>query len=573
MVLSPGAAKAAARPLAPPKDVPVHTEQPQPELEAVARKPRAPGKWLYSGVGILLVAAVAIALYLSRGGTTAVRFAIEPAGASVSVGGTSCIAPCELQLKPGDYAIEVSRDGYAAAQKQISVGSAPQTVSIQLSAGVTGTGILMLETNVDAAKVRVDGVLRDVTTGKTLTLELPAGRHEISVEKAGYQAVAQQLEVTPNQEVQAQFTLDPVAGAAAVSAEADVIVRGTAGARIVLDGKAVTNIQPDGAASFVVKPGRHQVVVELNGYRPLNTRITAKAGESVRVAAELQAVVSSAPAVEMFEAAPSAIQPGQPTELRWRTSNASSVAIEPGIGAVPLSGSQQVNPTANTTYTLTARGVGRPVQRSVTIAVAPASRQPAPAIIAFDSGSDKIQAGQSAKLIWRTQNATSVSIEPEVGTVDVNGSREVRPAKSTNYVLTAKGPGGAITGSVQITVETAPAAPVENPDVKAVRDTIERFREAYQLRSVEELQKTWRSIPRRTRDALRETFTNRDIRAITVRYDCPGQPVITGDSAQLDCSETLTYTTNVVQRPQTVSIRFLLKKISGTWYVEDHRPR
>jgi hypothetical protein len=521
----------------------------------------------------MLVAAVSTALYMSRGGAAAVRFAVEPAGASVSVAGISCVAPCELRLKPGDYAVEISREGYAPARKQISVGKAPQTVSFQLAAVVAGTGTLALEANVDAVKVRVDGVLRDVTTGRTLKLELSAGRHEISVEKTGYQAAAQQVEVTPNQEVRAQFTLDPLVGAVAVPGDADVIVRGTAGARIALDGQPVATIQPDGAASFVVKPGRHRVAVELNGYQPLNTRVTARAGESLRLTAELQPLANLAPAVETFEAAPGAVQQGQATELRWRTRNANSVIIEPGIGLVPPSGSQQVNPTANTTYTLTARGAGRPVQRSVTIAVAPASRQPAPAIIAFDSGSDKIQAGQSAKLIWRTQNTTSVSIEPEVGTVDVNGSREVRPSNTTNYVLTAKGPGGTVTGSVQVTVESAPAAPIENPDLKAVRDTIERFREAYQLRSIEELQKTWRSIPKRTRDALRETFTNRDIRAIAVRYDCPGQPLITGDSAQFDCSETLTYTTNAVQRPQTVSIRFLLKKISGTWYVLDHRPR
>ncbi len=574
MVLSAGTAAKTARKPAPPQDVPAPVRQPQPrKVEVAGPRSRARGKVLYLGIGVVVVGAVAIALYFTAGRATGVRFAVEPTGARVSVANTSCVAPCELQLKPGDYAVEVTRDGYARTQKQISVGSAPQTVSLRLEAAVAGTGKLVLESNVEAVKVRVDGVLRDITTDKTLTLELPAGSHEVAVEKTGYEAAAQQVEVAPNQEVRLQFTMSPAVGTPAVPVETDVMIRGTAGARIVVDGQPVTRIQPDGTTSFAVKPGRHQIAVELGGYQPFTTRITAKAGESVRVTAELQPLAKPAPAVELFEAATSSIQQGQSTELRWRTSNATAVAIEPGIGTVPPRGSQQVNPAANTTYTLTARGEGEPVQRSVTISVAPASRQPAPAIIAFDSGSDKIQAGQTAKLIWRTQNANSVSIEPDVGTVDVNGSREVKPPKTTTYVLTAKGPGGTITDSVQIAVESPPAAPVVNPEVKAVRDTIERFREAYQLRSIEELQKIWRSIPKRTRDALRETFTNRDIRAITVRYDCAGEPAITGDSAQWDCSETLTYTTNTVQRPQTVPIRFLLKKLSGTWYVDDHRPR
>src|ERR1700683_4120642 len=54
---------------------------------------------------------------------------------------------------------------------------------------------------------------------------------------------------------------------------------------------------------------------------------------------------------------PNTIQAGQSASLTWQTSNATDVSID-GIGAVQPNGSQSVNPTDSTTYTLTAKGAG-----------------------------------------------------------------------------------------------------------------------------------------------------------------------------------------------------------------------
>ena len=48
------------------------------------------------------------------------------------------------------------------------------------------------------------------------------------------------------------------------------------------------------------------------------------------------------------------IMPGQTSTLSWQVSNAESIRIEPGIGAVSALGSRVVKPTATTTYTLIA---------------------------------------------------------------------------------------------------------------------------------------------------------------------------------------------------------------------------
>jgi peptidoglycan-associated lipoprotein len=74
---------------------------------------------------------------------------------------------------------------------------------------------------------------------------------------------------------------------------------------------------------------------------------------------------------------PDTIQPGQSSTLSWQTSNASDVTID-GIGAVQASGSQQVNPTASTTYHLTAKGAGGTQDATTRLTVTPPPTAEAP---------------------------------------------------------------------------------------------------------------------------------------------------------------------------------------------------
>ncbi len=72
-----------------------------------------------------------------------------------------------------------------------------------------------------------------------------------------------------------------------------------------------------------------------------------------------------------------------------------------------------------------------------------------------------IERGQSSTLTWSTTNATDVSIEPGIGSVQASGSRSVRPTESTTYRLTAKGAGGTEGASARVTVTAPPLPPVE----------------------------------------------------------------------------------------------------------------
>ena len=64
-----------------------------------------------------------------------------------------------------------------------------------------------------------------------------------------------------------------------------------------------------------------------------------------------------------------------------------------------------------------------------------------------------ITSGQTTTLSWVIQNATSATITPGVGTVSATtGSVAVSPTATTTYTLTATGPNGSTTQTVQITV-------------------------------------------------------------------------------------------------------------------------
>ena len=83
---------------------------------------------------------------------------------------------------------------------------------------------------------------------------------------------------------------------------------------------------------------------------------------------ELIGVVTPPPVINSFSANPSTINSGGSSALSWSVANADSVSIS-SIGAVALSGSQNVSPSATTTYTLTAIGAGGTRTQNVTVTV------------------------------------------------------------------------------------------------------------------------------------------------------------------------------------------------------------
>ncbi|MFZ0523423.1 MAG: OmpA family protein [Candidatus Acidiferrales bacterium] len=82
----------------------------------------------------------------------------------------------------------------------------------------------------------------------------------------------------------------------------------------------------------------------------------------------------------------------------------------------------------------------------------------APVKATMTNTSANINCGQSTNLEWQTTDAVDVSIDNSVGNVASSGSQAVSPHATTTYTLTATGPGGKVTGTEAVNVNTAVTA-------------------------------------------------------------------------------------------------------------------
>ncbi len=179
---------------------------------------------------------------------------------------------------------------------------------------------------------------------------------------------------------------------------------------------------------------------------------TGADGKTTVTAAVTVTVGSGAvPNVLSFTASPTVAQPGGAVSLCWNVSNATSISIQPGPGTVTgASGCTTVNPSATTTYVLTATNAAGPIQAVVTVSVG------AVQILTFSANPPSSPAsGAPVVLSWTTQNATSVTITGTGvpgGTEPVNGSVTINPTTNSDYTLTAYGPGGPVSSVIHVFV-------------------------------------------------------------------------------------------------------------------------
>ncbi|MDB4438337.1 lamin tail domain-containing protein [bacterium] len=87
-----------------------------------------------------------------------------------------------------------------------------------------------------------------------------------------------------------------------------------------------------------------------------------------------------------------------------------------------------------------------------------------PSINTFEASPPFVDSGQSVTLSWNVQNATSVNISPDVGTVAAeSGNIVVTPDETTTYTITASGESGPVaTSQVTVGVDVESLAPIIN---------------------------------------------------------------------------------------------------------------
>lgn len=78
-----------------------------------------------------------------------------------------------------------------------------------------------------------------------------------------------------------------------------------------------------------------------------------------------------------------------------------------------------------------------------------------------------VEQGKSAVLSWKSENATSLDLQPGLGKQEAQGSVTITPQESTTYTLGINGPGGDSSCAARVTVTVPPAPPVAAaPEVK-----------------------------------------------------------------------------------------------------------
>ena len=161
------------------------------------------------------------------------------------------------------------------------------------------------------------------------------------------------------------------------------------------------------------------------------------------------AFAAGIPVISSFQASPTQIPSGQQSTLSWSVSGATSVKIDPAIGTVTGT-SVKVQPTATTTYTLTATNSAgvRTATVAVTVVVPPV-------ISSFTASPTVIASGQSSTLNWAVSGASSLRIDPAIGTL-TGTSLKVSPKVNTIYTLTATNAAGSRTATVTVSIGTPP---------------------------------------------------------------------------------------------------------------------
>ena len=132
--------------------------------------------------------------------------------------------------------------------------------------------------------------------------------------------------------------------------------------------------------------------------------------------------------------------------------NASGASVS---GWVPLKAWDNVNVTISAAFRSPIDNVERDSDESPPVR----HMLKGPAVFAVINANPAIvMKGSCSTLSWTTTDAFSASINQGLGTVTLSGTRQVCPATSTTYTISAVNPGGTMTATAQVAV-TVPTPP------------------------------------------------------------------------------------------------------------------
>ena len=265
------------------------------------------------------------------------------------------------------------------------------------------------------------------------------------------------------------------------------------------DGKLAFHVRPDQAYVFVddraiseaskiyylkLSPGEHKVELVNYGYTPTTQKVTITAGQTTMVRVTLAPAGGTVPgpfgALTINGADRSAILLNGKTpdffvghgdefnnDWGWKQ----ELVVPPGTYQVSaLSGDKEVwsgsvDVAANHRVIIDVpKGVRETVDwprgeklsavPRFTVGIASATVAVAKPTAQLSSTTAQINCGDASQINWTSTDAGRVEITP-VGAVANSGQQSVKPTQTTTYNLTATGPGGTVTSTATVNVNTA----------------------------------------------------------------------------------------------------------------------
>jgi hypothetical protein len=197
--------------------------------------------------------------------------------------GVAGYTPLTIKVPRGPVTFVVELQGWKSQTKAVDVRKS-QTVSFTLerAPAVAKLDLQTTDGSATGADVKIDGVSKGTIPN---AFDLPAGRHQVDVNKLGYKEWSQWFDLAEGE----HHTHD-VGLARAEAPTGALLVTSDAGGDVYVDG-----VRKDVAPAIItgVSAGDHVIEVRKEGLAPWRQNVTVPAGQQVKVSAVFGAAASS----------------------------------------------------------------------------------------------------------------------------------------------------------------------------------------------------------------------------------------------------------------------------------------
>lgn len=202
------------------------------------------------------------------------KISSEPVGGEVYINGSyKGITPLTLELYPGDYTVEIKKEGYESYTEKTRVLPG-KTTSITATLSLLN-GALTIFSEPSGAEVYLNGTL--IGSTPIQNYKITPGKYKLEITKENYESNIIEVTVNPGESKNISVTLSPIKGILE-------IVSDPLGAEVYING---TLIGTTPIKEYQVVPGVYEVKVVKEGYLGYGTTITIKPGETKSIVVAL----------------------------------------------------------------------------------------------------------------------------------------------------------------------------------------------------------------------------------------------------------------------------------------------